>query len=99
MNKFLISGHLNTRIENGLLLRELEAVTGMNRREIRRQIQQERLCGVPILSDCTYGYFLASSEEETARFTRSMRRRAKEILRVARAVESPKGGEAFAKGK
>ena len=54
---------------------------------------------MPILSDCTYGYFLARSEEETARFTRSMRRRAKEILRVARAVESPKGGEAFAKGK
>lgn len=87
MNKFLISGHLNTGIENGLLLRELEAVTGLSSRDIRRQIQRERLCGVPILSDCTYGYYLAANEQEIARFTRSMRTRAREILKVAKAVE------------
>lgn len=91
MNKFLISGHLNTGAENGLLLRELSALTGLDSREVRRQIQRERLAGVPILSDCRYGYYLAGSDEEIARFTESMRRRSREILRVARAVESRKG--------
>lgn len=87
MNKFLVSGHLGAGAENGLLLRELEALTGLDSREVRRQIQRERLAGTPILSDCKYGYYLAASEEEIAQFTESMRRRAGEILRVARAVE------------
>lgn len=89
MNKFLISGYLGAGIENALLLRELEALTGMNPREIRRQIQLERLTGVPILSDTLHGYYLAADDWEVTQFVRSMRKRAREILKVAQAVENP----------
>lgn len=89
MNKFLISGYLGAGIENALLLRELEALTGMNPREIRRQIQLERLTGVPILSDNLHGYYLAADDWEVTQFVRSMRKRAREILKVAQAVENP----------
>lgn len=87
MSKFTVSGYLSAGIENGLLLRELSALTGLSTREVRRQIQRERLAGVPILSDNQNGYYLAGDDLEVARFVRSMRHRAREILKVANAVE------------
>lgn len=68
MKNFLISGHLSVGVENGLLIRELSALTGLKSREVRRQIQLERLRGIPILSDCKCGYYLAGSDEEITRF-------------------------------
>ena len=50
-------------------------------------IAAERRTGVAILSDNLTGYYLPANEEEKARFVRSMRHRAKEILLAADAVE------------
>lgn len=77
--------------ENGVTLRHLEKLTDMDNRTIRRQIERERRGGALILSDNKSGYFLASDSAEAQRFTRSMKHRAREILRTARAIEEAAG--------
>jgi hypothetical protein len=54
---------------------------------VRTLIQAERLSGTPILSDNRVGYFLPANDEERRRFIRSMKHRAREIERVADAIE------------
>lgn len=72
---------------------ELEKLTGMDGRTVRRLIETERRSGTAILSDNHSGYFLPEDERETAAFVRSMRARAAEIWRTAAAVEAAgKGG-------
>lgn len=79
---------LRVGVENALTLSDLTSVTGFDPRAIRREIHKARRDGVPVLSDCEHGYFFPSSAVEKRRFVRSMKHRAKEILAVARAVES-----------
>lgn len=86
-----ISSLLSHGAENGVTLRHLEKLTDLPGREVRRQIERERRRGIPILSDNMSGYFLPSSEDEKARCVRSMRGRAREILRTARAIEEAAG--------
>ena len=74
--------------ENALTLNDLTNVTGFDPRAIRRAIHKARREGIPILSDNEHGYFYPGSASEKRRFVRSMKHRAKEILAVARAVES-----------
>ena len=88
---FLVSGLLSHGAENGVTLCHLEKLTGLSGREVRRQIERERRRGIPILSDNMSGYFLPSSEDEKARCVRSMKGRAREILRTARAIEGAAG--------
>ena len=82
-----IADFLPLGAENGIPLRHLIQLTGIPSRDLRRRIQAERLMGVPILSDCQHGYFLAETPREVDAFVKSMRRRAGEITRVAEAVE------------
>ena len=77
--------------ENGITLRHLEKLSDLPGREVRRQIERERRRGIPILSDNMSGYFLPSSEDEKARCVRSMKGRAREILRTAWAIEGAAG--------
>ena len=79
---------LQTGAENGVTLRELVAMTGMNERLVRLKIQQERKAGKLILSNNKDGYFLPERPEDVQRFARSMSRRAAEIAGVARAAET-----------
>ena len=79
---------LQTGAENGVTLRELVAMTGMNERLVRLKIQQERKAGKLILSNNRDGYFLPECPEDVRRFARSMSRRAAEIAGVARAAET-----------
>lgn len=79
---------LQTGAENGVTLRELVAMTGMNERVVRLKIQQERKSGKLILSNNKDGYFLPECPEDVRRFARSMSRRAAEIAGVARAAET-----------
>lgn len=74
--------------DRGIPRRHLRQLIGLSDRELRRRIQEERLAGIPILSDNASGYFLPSDEKEKQRFIRSMRGRAQEIEAVAAAVES-----------
>ena len=72
-------------------LRHLETITGRDGRSIRVEIERERRNGALILSDCRKGYFLAADEAEAQTFTRSMRKRAGEIIKTARAIERAAG--------
>lgn len=83
-----ISDFLGIGAETGLTIRDLERMTGKPGREIRREIQQERLAGVPILADNRNGYFLPRNEFEKQTWVRSMFHRADEISRSASAIFS-----------
>lgn len=73
--------------ESGVTLRHLEKLTGLDGREVRRQIERERRAGTLIISNNKNGYYLTDDPAEAQRFARSMRHRAREILRTARAIE------------
>lgn len=70
---------------NALTLRDLTNVTEADGRRVREAIRRLRLDGVPVVSGDS-GYWISGSPGETRRFVRQMRSRAREILRVARAV-------------
>lgn len=72
---------------NAVPLRDLAGITGLDGRVVRAMIAAERRAGAAILSNNQTGYYLPANEEEKARFVRSMRHRAKEILCAADAVE------------
>ena len=80
--------------KNSISCRELSRITGLDRRQITRMIQQERLHGSPILSD-TSGFWIAENEVEAERCIKSLHCRAGEIHRTARAIEDfiRSGGE------
>lgn len=82
-----ISGFLHEGWENALPLRDLCQLTGMDGRQVRLVIQQERVKGVPILSDNQTGYYLPADEREVVEFVRSMRHRAGEIEKAAGIIE------------
>ena len=73
--------------ENALRLSDLVRLLDWTKRDVRREIQFERLQGVPILSDCANGYFLPSTPEECAACVRSLRNRAREIMATAEALD------------
>lgn len=83
-----ISSLLFTGQENAVPLRHLKEVMGADGRTARLMIQRERLAGIPILADNQTGYFLPATEEEKQRCVRSMKHRAKEVERVAKAIEA-----------
>lgn len=84
-----IAALLSRGQENAVPLAHLEALTGLDGRRVREQIERERRSGVPILSQD--GYYLPADDRETERFVKSMRRRANEILKTAKAVERGRG--------
>lgn len=71
---------------NAIPLQHLVELTGQPARQVRQQIQAERLRGAPILADNQNGYFLPSSQADVDNFVRSMLHRAYEIARVANTV-------------
>lgn len=75
--------------ENAVSRRELSALTGIEDRQLRRQIAKERRAGALILSssEINGGYFKAASREELRRYVRSMQSRCKEILAVIHTAE------------
>lgn len=92
--QFRVSDFLEQGRENAVPLRILKALLHLDGRTLRQLIQHERLQGTPILSSSvagTGGYYLAATPAEVHHFTRSMRARAHEIMRVAEAVEKATG--------
>ena len=77
--------------ENAIPRRHLEKLTGLDGRTVRLMIERERHEGVPILADNVTGYYLPATEHERAACVRSMRHRAAQIMRTARAIE--RGGD------
>ena len=89
-NQCLIAPLVPVGSSRAVCLRRLAEMAGLSERETRRAIQRERLRGIPICSDNLTGYYLAADDAEREQFVKSMRHRARQILRAARAVE--KGG-------
>ena len=77
--------------ENAIPRRHLEKLTGLDGRTVRLMIERERHEGVPILADNVTGYYLPATEHERAACVRSIRHRAGEIMKSARAIERAEG--------
>lgn len=86
-----ISAFLSHGQENAIPRRELEKLTGMDGRTVRLMIEQERRGGTPICTNNLTGYYLPATEEERTACVRSMRHRAGEIMKTARAIEQAEG--------
>ena len=86
-----ISAFLSHGQENAIPRRELEKLTGMDGRTVRLMIEQERRGGTPICTNNLTGYYLPATEEEKTTCVRSLRHRAGEIMRTARAIERAEG--------
>ena len=86
-----VSELLNRGRENAVPLRHLKKLMETDGRTVRLMIQQERLSGTPICADNLTGYYLPANEAEKAAFVRSMRHRAGEIMKTAKAIEQAEG--------
>lgn len=83
----IIERLLSPGAENALPLHHLVKLTGLSARQVRQQIQAERLRGAQILADNQHGYFLPESKADVEEFSRSMLHRAYQIIRAANAVQ------------
>ena len=72
-------------------LRHLKELAGLPGREVRRMIEAERRAGALIISDNAHGYYLTDDPAEAQRFAQSMRHRAGQIIKTARAVKEVAG--------
>ena len=86
-----VSDLLNSGRENAVPLRHLKKLLEVDGRTARLMIERERREGTPICADNATGYYLPSTDEEKAACVRSMRHRAGEIMKTARAIEQAKG--------
>ena len=86
-----VSELLNRGRENAVPLRHLKKLMETDGRTVRLMIQQERLSGMPICADNLTGYYLPATPEERTACVCSMRHRAGEIMKTARAIERAKG--------
>ena len=86
-----VSDLLNRGRENAVPLRHLKKLLGVDGRTVRLMIERERRAGTPICADNATGYFLPSTADEKAACVRSMRHRAREIMKTARAIEQAEG--------
>ena len=82
-----IAGLLMEGRENGLHLKDLSQMLGIDPRIVRQMIHQERRQGIPILSNSKDGYYLPGNEYEKSECVRQMRGRAREILAAAAGIE------------
>lgn len=68
----------------------LGSLLGLSRREIEKAVQDARKQGEPIISDNVNGYYMATCQHDIDMFYNSMRHRALEVFRTARAVKNIK---------
>lgn len=86
-----VSDFLSHGRENAVPLRHLKQIMQADGRTVRLMIQQERLTGTPICADNQTGYYLPATQEERTTCVHSMRHRAGEIMKTARAIERAEG--------
>ena len=86
-----VSDFLSRGRENAVPLRHLKKLLEVDGRTVRLMIERERRAGIPICADNATGYYLPSTADEKAACVRSMRHRAGEIMKTARAIEQAKG--------
>ena len=86
-----VSDFLSRGRENAVPLRHLKKLLELDGRTVRLMIERERRAGIPICADNATGYYLPSTADEKAACVRSMRHRAGEIMKTARAIEQAEG--------
>lgn len=86
-----VSDFLSRGRENAVPLRHLKKLLEVDGRTVRLMIERERRAGIPICADNATGYYLPSTADEKAACVRSMRHRAGEIMKTARAIEQAEG--------
>lgn len=86
-----VSDFLSRGRENAVPLRHLKKLLEVDGRTVRLMIERERRAGTPICADNATGYYLPSTADEKAACVRSMRHRAGEIMKTARAIEQAEG--------
>ena len=86
-----VSNFLSHGRENAVPLRHLKKLLEVDGRTVRLMIERERRAGIPICADNATGYYLPSTADEKAACVRSMRHRAGEIMKTARAIERAEG--------
>ena len=86
-----VSDFLSRGRENAVPLRHLKKLLEVDGRTVRLMIERERRAGIPICADNATGYYLPSTADEKAACVRSMRHRAGEIMKTARAIEQTEG--------
>ena len=86
-----VSDFLSRGRENAVPLRHLKKLLEVDGRTVRLMIERERRAGIPICADNATGYYLPSTADEKDACVRSMRHRAGEIMKTARAIERAKG--------
>ena len=86
-----VSDFLSHGRENAVPLRHLKKLLEVDGRTVRLMIERERRAGTPICADNATGYYLPSTADEKAACVRSMRHRAGEIMKTARAIEQAEG--------
>lgn len=86
----MISEFLLTGAANATSSKALCQITGIDRRELERQIMIERRQGIPICASCNGnnpGYFLAEDKETMEQYCRVLRQRMGEIAKTYRACK------------
>ena len=73
--------------QNAVPRAHLRKITGLNDRQLRKEIELERRQGLAICSNNLSGYYMAADDGERKRFVNSMLHRAAEITRTAAAIE------------
>ncbi len=73
--------------QNAVPRAHLRKITGLNDRQLRKEIELERRQGLAICSNNLSGYYMAADDGERERFVNSMLHRAAEIARTAAAIE------------
>ena len=91
MNALRVSDLLGQGQSAAVPLRHLVDLTGWDGRTVRKMIERERRQGIPILCGNEGGYFLPADEQEVTVCVKSLRKRAGEIMRTARAIEQGGG--------
>ena len=86
-----IADYLGRDRESARKGRELCAALDVDSRTLRQRIELERRNGAAIVADNRSGYWVTDDPAEAQAFVRSMRHRAREILRTARAIERGAG--------
>ena len=88
----IVFGHITYGKENAILLSDLSALTGKNKRTIKKCVQEIRDAGNPVVSSSYGGYFLPrrNSDDDIAeaqRFCNMQRSQAISRFRLARSVK------------
>jgi hypothetical protein len=82
----MILEHLGKGKENGIKMHELAILMNCNTREIRQQVNRERLEGAPIVGD-EHGYYIADTADDIKENVLRLRQQAKTLFKICQALE------------